>query len=352
MEEISTQEYKQEESFSTYKKQKIRESLMINEFYTDSFDYISINDQNIRNNIQSFSKIMPESVYKELPIDIPNNFSYVKTINEVVNDDTTKLCYVIENTQSKVKYILKIGLSKSTYIQNEDHIMKYIFDKMPNNKYVPYLYASYIKKNYIFIITEYSEEGDLYYYIIDNPSDENIIAKILKSTALCMQALHSINIVHNDIKPENIVISEMGTNNISVKIIDFELSVNKNSNTEKFMSAGTPTYFPLEKIYNKIIDNRTDIWALGILAYVLAYKQLPPEVISAKHQLENKKSSNLYRSLLSLESLNKQHYKNIRSEYVYSDTFIDFLKFLISPYNIRPNIDEVLEHKFLKNIIN
>ncbi len=81
------------------------------------------------------------------------------------------------------------------------------------------------------------------------------------------------SIVHRDIKPENILITKSGR----VKIVDFGLSVEEK--TFSFLRsksrAGTPRYMSPEQIRGKRIDERSDIYSLGVCMYEMFTGRLP-----------------------------------------------------------------------------
>jgi len=78
-----------------------------------------------------------------------------------------------------------------------------------------------------------------------------------------LSAAHSRNIVHRDIKPSNIIITTDNT----AKIVDFGLAraVTSASATQSVSNTGTLPYMAPEQILGEAIDQRVDVWALGVI---------------------------------------------------------------------------------------
>jgi serine/threonine-protein kinase len=90
-----------------------------------------------------------------------------------------------------------------------------------------------------------------------------IILEVSKS----LSRLHKQGIIHRDLKPGNILLSQDG----KVKLTDFGLAFNQAlpSLTIEGSILGTPAYMPPEQILGKSVDNRSDIYSLGIVFYEL-----------------------------------------------------------------------------------
>ncbi|OQA17814.1 MAG: Serine/threonine-protein kinase PrkC [bacterium ADurb.Bin363] len=113
----------------------------------------------------------------------------------------------------------------------------------------------------------------------------NFIIKICEG----LNYLHSKRIIHSDIKPENIMVSPTG----ELKIMDYVTfkSVAQIGPTKGGFFAGTPHYMPPEVLSKDGVDERSDIYSLGIVFYELITGGVPfsgsnPLVIMKKHKEE------------------------------------------------------------------
>jgi len=141
------------------------------------------------------------------------------------------------------------------------------------------------------IIMEYLEGGELLKYVQDRKKlneDEarGFFLQLLDAISYC----HKEKIIHRDLKLENILISDIQTNTIKVKILKFLLNFHKkmkvvdfgisslwtNSNIDT-INAGTLKYMAPELFYKKA-DNASsgvDVWAMGCILYAMVVGKLP-----------------------------------------------------------------------------
>ncbi|MBI4850204.1 MAG: SUMF1/EgtB/PvdO family nonheme iron enzyme [Acidobacteria bacterium] len=103
--------------------------------------------------------------------------------------------------------------------------------------------------------------------------------KILKPVCSALEAAHRDQIVHRDLKPENIMIYESAGEEL-VKVLDFGMAKLKSLGTEGVLTShglmlGTHSYMSPELCEGVDIDNRSDVYALGIIIYEALTGSLP-----------------------------------------------------------------------------
>jgi len=99
------------------------------------------------------------------------------------------------------------------------------------------------------------------------------VQDILSQIVTGLEAAHAAGVVHRDLKPSNVLVGERG----AVKLIDFGLATTGMAEglTATGAILGTPHYMAPEQVRGKAIDARTDVYALGALAYHLVCGRPP-----------------------------------------------------------------------------
>lgn len=118
-----------------------------------------------------------------------------------------------------------------------------------------------------FLAMEYVEGESLAKKIRSGSCSIDETIRILQEAALGLGAAHHHGVIHRDIKSENILLTGTGT----VKITDFGLAqVHGHSRLWKStVTVGTAHYMSPEQVRAEALDERTDIWSLGVVAYEL-----------------------------------------------------------------------------------
>ncbi len=124
-----------------------------------------------------------------------------------------------------------------------------------------------------FIVMEYIDGVELKDKIAAGPIKLNEALDIVKKIADGLGAAHSTGIIHRDIKSSNIMITSEG----KIKIMDFGLAKVKGSGltTKIGTTMGTVAYMSPEQASAEKVDQRTDIWSVGVILYELLTGELP-----------------------------------------------------------------------------
>ena len=136
------------------------------------------------------------------------------------------------------------------------------------------IYSFYTYENYLYNVMEYAKGGELTQLINSKePIPESQIKNIFKQIYDAVQYLHNKNIIHRDLKTNNIVF--LDEEKTHVAIIDFGIS--STSSGGDVLKAGTLKYLPPEIFNGETFKNSTkiDMWALGIILYLLYFKTFP-----------------------------------------------------------------------------
>lgn len=125
----------------------------------------------------------------------------------------------------------------------------------------------------VFIAMEYIEGKDLDYHIeVETfPTLEDKI-KIIKQVAQGLDYAHKRDIVHRDVKPANIILTE----ELDPKLMDFGLArFSDSSLTMSGTILGTPNYMAPEQVQGKKVDARSDFFALTVIFYEMLTNEKP-----------------------------------------------------------------------------
>jgi serine/threonine protein phosphatase PrpC len=158
------------------------------------------------------------------------------------------------------------------------------------------------QRNFVYLVCEYIEGQTLAQWMIDHPTpDIEVVRRIVEQVALGLNAFHKLEMVHQDLRPENIMLDASGT----AKIIDFgavqvagiaELSPNAEPQL-----LGTAQYTAPEYFLGESGSSSADLYSLGVIAYQLLSGRLPYGAEVAKSRTKQAQARLQYTSVLSHE---------------------------------------------------
>ena len=244
--------------------------------------------------------------------------------------------YLATHKITKAKYAIKAidkldieNIKEKSLFFREVEIM-YKLDH-PN---IAKLYSHFEDNNFCYLLMQYIPNGSAYDLFIKKGKKSNLelIASIIRDVIRAIYYLHNMvpKIIHRDIKPENILLDE----NNNAYLIDFGWSNYILNHRRRSTICGTPLYYPPEMVNDVDYDERVDIWSVGILLFELSTGSIPFQ----GNDMDTLKQ-NIY-------DLNITWPNNIDPDI--KDLCAKILK---TEPNQRPDIENILEHKFFKKYL-
>jgi len=112
------------------------------------------------------------------------------------------------------------------------------------------------------------------------PLEPAFAAVIADRIADALAATHRVRILHRDLKPENVYLLDSEDGSLKVKLLDFGVAKafgerKRQDMTDPGSAVGTPAYMAPEQVLELDLDERTDIYALGLLLYEMLTGSVP-----------------------------------------------------------------------------
>ena len=155
-------------------------------------------------------------------------------------------------------------------------------------------------RGYLYVATEYIEGQTLSQWMIDNPEPAlETVRGIVEQIAKGLQAFHRLEMLHQDLRPDNVMIDKTGT----VKIIDFgAVSVagitEMASQFERSHIQGTAQYTAPEYFLGESGSARSDLFSLAVITYQMLSGRLPYGAAVARSRTRSAQRKLQYESVL------------------------------------------------------
>uniref|UniRef100_A0A452SZA1 Myosin light chain kinase 2, skeletal/cardiac muscle n=1 Tax=Ursus maritimus TaxID=29073 RepID=A0A452SZA1_URSMA len=206
-----------------------------------------------------------------------------------------------------------------------------------NHRNLIQLYAAIETSHEIVLFMEYIEGGELFERIVDEDYQLTEVDTMVFVRQICdgILFMHKMRVLHLDLKPENILC--VNTTGHMVKIIDFGLARRYNPNEKLKVNFGTPEFLSPEVVNYDQISDKTDMWSMGVITYMLLSGLSPFLGDDDTETLNNVLSANWYFDEETFEAV--------------SDEAKDFVSNLIvKDQRARMNAAQCLAHPWLNNL--
>ncbi|XP_029773580.1 myosin light chain kinase 2, skeletal/cardiac muscle [Suricata suricatta] len=206
-----------------------------------------------------------------------------------------------------------------------------------NHRNLIQLYAAIETSHEIVLFMEYIEGGELFERIVDEDYQLTEVDTMVFVRQICdgILFMHKMRVLHLDLKPENILC--VNTTGHLVKIIDFGLARRYNPNEKLKVNFGTPEFLSPEVVNYDQISDKTDMWSMGVITYMLLSGLSPFLGDDDTETLNNVLSANWYFDEETFEAV--------------SDEAKDFVSNLIvKDQRARMSAAQCLAHPWLNNL--
>jgi len=185
----------------------------------------------------------------------------------------------IESRTNKKLSVLKVPSENFTddplYLQGFIH--EAWLGEHINHQHIMKIKSANTNSSFLYHVCEYLDGQTLSEWMHDNPKPNiNQVRDIIKQITLALRAFQRLELVHRDLKPDNIMIDSNG----QIKLIDYgtvliaSLAENSDTLTET-MPQGSLNYIAPETLLTLKADHQSDLFSLGVIAYEMLCGELP-----------------------------------------------------------------------------
>lgn len=263
-----------------------------------------------------------------------NNQQQVKTALIDRNNNTSsdqKTSIIANNSNDQNKDGKTVDEAGEHWLENIPGLEEARTAAMIQDSNIVTVYDFELEGNTAYIIMEYVE-GITLTEFLDKYSDDmtlDMLTCIFSGIAHAIDVAHSSNVLHLDIKPDNVLIDKKG----KVKVTDFGLATLADEFGFGTADAGTIGYMPPEQMRRQALDVRTDEWSLAALTYEMICGYNPFDAKDIPTSLRNIQDADLVLPSNCWETFDENTDNiifqalspNIENRYITAMTFVDHL---------------------------
>ena len=169
---------------------------------------------------------------------------------------------------------------------------------------------------------------------LDRTLSEIKVSTIIEMILKGLIYIHSINLMHRDVKGSNILLSEDGL----AKLGDFGVGLQLTDEEYRTSKKGSPYWMSPQVVLNEKYDTKTDIWSLGITCVELVEGEPPNGDLKPKKVMEK-------------IACTPPRVEDIIDVNEYTDDFIDFVTLCLEiDLDKRPTASQLIKHPFITKL--
>ncbi|XP_022909415.1 serine/threonine-protein kinase GL21140 [Onthophagus taurus] len=223
------------------------------------------------NKTKNRTYISEENLFLKLNKDgvsLPDYLAQKYTCGKMIGEGNFAIVKLCLEKETNFEYALKMidkskCQGKVDMVENEVRILRKL-----NHPNIMKLIDEEDTKPILYLVCEYVQGGDLFDAItqVHKFSEEQSALMITHLTS-ALAYLHNINVVHRDVKPENLLVDFRDNKVRTLKLGDFGLACEVNE--PLYTVCGTPTYVAPEILAESGYGLKIDVWAAGVILYIL-----------------------------------------------------------------------------------
>jgi len=197
---------------------------------------------------------------------------------------------------------------------------------------------------FYYVVLDLIQGGEMFDHLITNGAfSEMDAARMFREVASALQFLHGLDVVHGDLKPENLMLSSNHSSSAAIKVVDFGSS--QTAETPKWEVSGwTTAYCPPEVLDDRrrkpYMEASQDMWSTGVILYIMLTGVHPYDLTGRASDEE------IERNILSKKPIPM---RNSPITAHLSESAIDLMEKLMDPNSrTRLTAHEMLEHPWIK----
>ncbi|KAB0802423.1 hypothetical protein PPYR_04609 [Photinus pyralis] len=205
---------------------------------------------------------------KDVNITLPPSLLQKYSVGRMIGDGNFAVVRLCVDKTTNVGHALKIidkskCKGKEDMVENEVRILRRL-----NHPNVMRLVDEQDTKPMLYLVCELVKGGDLFDAItVAQKFSEEQAALMITHLTSALAYLHNLNIVHRDVKPENLLVDMKGSKIKALKLGDFGLACEVTG--PLYTVCGTPTYVAPEILAESGYGLKIDVWAAGVILYIL-----------------------------------------------------------------------------------